>query len=169
MTQKSTFPFFPHVARNIRKSRDLLYLFSASFSLSLSLLFPSFTLFRTFRIFAIQSFPKFRRNFLHPFEILAFLSRSRTRGSGSGVDTDIFFPRSRQRSGARSDARLPFVEGKEGRKERKKRTVSFRRLPNTPKKIFLISFVLSGRSRCISAARPNYSTKNARGANRGGG
>lgn len=58
MTQKSTFPFFPHVARNIRKSRDTIFIFRFVFSLflSFSLLSHFFELFASSQFKVFQNF-----------------------------------------------------------------------------------------------------------------
>ena len=58
MTQKSTFPFFPHVARNIRKSRDTIFIFRFVFSLflSFSLLSHFFELFASSQSKVFQNF-----------------------------------------------------------------------------------------------------------------
>lgn len=62
MTQKSTFPFFPHVARNIRKSRDTIFIFCFVFSLSLSP-FPFFHTFSNFSHLRNAKFSKISKSF----------------------------------------------------------------------------------------------------------
>lgn len=71
MTQKSTFPFFPHVARNIRKSRDTIFIFRFVFSLFLSFSLLS----HFFELFASSQFKVFQ-NFEEIFYIRSRFSRS---------------------------------------------------------------------------------------------